>query len=671
MTPRRLASAATLAAVLAVHSRAAAMDPRDVDRTADPCVDFYAYANGAWRAANPIPAGKDRWSRRVAARDENRREVSSLLQSLAARTDHPRGSVEQQLGDHFASCMDERAIDAAGITPLARLLAEIASVRDDAGVQRAIRRLHEIAVPVPFALASVPAYHDPALFVVNVTAGGLGLPDRDHYLGSEPRRVEARARYRDHVLSVLRLGGATEARARAAAADVLALETRLAEASLPVAQAADPARTAHRTPFAQLGTLAPHIDWVGYFAEAHLPQAEVNVAEPEFLRRVDRELVATPVAVWRDYLTWHALASASPWLARAFADEAYAFRDAYLAGAAKPMARADRCLASTEALLGEPLGRVYAERRFPPAAKARVRAIVGELVDVLKDEVVALSWMTPPAREQALAKLEAYTVEVGYPDAATDHSALVVRRDAFWANVAAARRFGVEQGRRRVGTRTARQTWLLPPSSPDAYIDVQLNQIVLPAGFLQAPAFDLEANDAANYGAIGVGVAHDLTHAIDPGGGMFDAEGRARDWWTDADRSAFEQRGRCVAEQYAAYEIAPGIRQDGQRVRGEAIGDLAGVRIAYRALERSLRRRAVEAVSGFDAFQQFFLAWGQYRGVAESPELQLQMAKEDSHAVGRFRVNGPLAMTPEFAQAFACRSGTPMATPVEKRCKVF
>jgi len=678
-----LAAAATVAAWAGVASGPAAgqtpaarsgprgIELRDLDRAVDPCTDFYAFSSGAWREANPIPKGTQRWSRRAAARDANRQQLKALLEELSAKADRPRGSAGQQLGDHFAACMNEPAIDAAGVTPLAPLLADIAGIQDAQGVQRAMRRLHEIAIPGPFVVTGASSYHDPESVVANIAAGGLGLPDRDYYLKPEPRFAEARETYRAHAASVLTLAGATAARARKDADEILALETRLAEASLAPAAAADPATTAHPLSFAELKQLAPNLDWESYFAEAGLPRIDVNVAEPAFLERLNRELAATPVAVWKAYLTWRLLEAAAPWLAKPFADESFAFKDRYLGGVTTAKPRAMRCLESTEALLGEPLGRVYAERYFPAAAKARVQEIVRSLLAVLKDDVRDLAWMSDAARQQALAKVEAYDVKVGYPDAWTDHSALVIRRDAFWSNVAAARRFGVEADRKRVGSRKSRALWLLPPSSPDAYIDVQLNLMALPAGFLQAPAFDLAASDAVNYGAIGIGVAHDLTHAIDLLGADFDSRGQPRNWWTETDRDAFRKRGQCTVQQYDGYTIEPGVHLQGKQVLGEALGDLAGVRLAYRALQRSMQRRPVPVIDGFSPDQQFFIAWGQFRGAAESPDLQRQMVKTDSHATSRYRVIGPLSNAAEFQEAFACKAGSPMTRPPEERCRVW
>jgi len=644
----------------------------DMDFTADPCDDFDAFASGAWRAANPIPAGKRRWNRRAAAREANRRQLKDLLEELAATTDRaPRDSAERRLGDYYAACMDETAIERAGVAPLAPLLAEIAAVRDDPGVQRMIRRLHDLAVPVPFSVTGASDYRDSARVVANIAAGGLGLPDRDHYLKTEPKFAETREKYRTHVARVLSLSGVPDEAAGKAAGEILALETRLAEASLPPAAASDPAATAHETTFAQLSRLAPRVDWETYFAEAGIPRIDVNVAEPAFLERVSRELGDTPVAVWRAYLRWRLLDSAAPWLSKRFADESFAFTDGYLGGATGQKPRAMRCLESTEALLGEPLGRVYAERHFPPAAKARVREIAGDLLAVLKDDLREVTWMSEATRREALAKIDAYDVSVGYPDAWEDDSALVIRRDAFWADVAAARRFGVETDRKRIGQRSSRAIWQLPPSSPDAYIDVQLNRMVLPAGFLQPPAFDLAASDAVNFGAIGISIAHDLTHAIDLLGADFDSTGQPRNWWTDADREAFRKVSRCTVDQYDGYAVEPEVRLRGEQVLGEALGDLAGARIAFRALQRSMQRRAVPVVDGLTPEQQFFVSWGQFRGAAESMELQRETARGDSHPTARYRVIGPLSNSPDFQKAFGCKAGSPMVRPPERRCTIW
>jgi endothelin-converting enzyme/putative endopeptidase len=642
-----------------------------MNRAADPCNDFYEFANGNWLTQNALPAAKPRWSRRAAKREENQRKVQGILEELAAKKDWPSGSIEQQVGDHYASCMDEATIDAAGLTPLGPLLAELDGIRNRADVQRAIRRLHELAVPAPFGITGAMDNQEPLRFIVNVAPGVLGLPDRDHYLKQEPRFAEARAKYLVHVAAVFKLKGMADAQAKKAADSVFALEKRLAGASLDGAAAGAPGATEHKMTFAQLQKLAPSFDWATYFDEAKLPRADLNVHQPELIKRVNKELKATPVSTWKTYLTWQLLDSASPWLSKPFAEESFSFKDKFLGGAAEMKPRAALCGESTEALLGEALGKKYVEKYFPPEAKAKAMEILQNLLAVLKEDVARVPWMTPETKKKALEKLASYRPQAGYPDSWADYSGVTIRREAFWENVAAARKFAVDDNRSQIGKPSDPGRWQLPASSSGAYLDLQLNTIVLPAGFLQAPAFRLDATDAVNYGGIGAGVAHDMTHAIDAGGADLDPQGRPKNWWSDADRKEFETRGQCVIDQYQAYDLGPGVRHDGKLVLSEAIGDLAGVRLAYLALQRSMKSRPVPVVDGLTPEQQFFVSYGQFRAEALSPETQQAYLKSDTHALPKYRVIGPLSTMPEFHQAFSCKAGAAMVRPTEKRCEIW
>ncbi len=639
----------------------------DVNRSVDPCSDFYEYANGTWRAQNPIPAGKPRWSRRVIGSEANRQQVRELVQELAAKTDWPAGSPEQLVSDHYASCMD----DAAGLSPIAPLLADIDAARTPADVQRVIRRLHDIGIAAPFGETAAFDNSEPKDFLLNLVAGGLGLPDRDAYLKTEPRFAEIRDKYRQHVARVLALGGMPQKATLAAADGVIALEKRLAEASLDAKAAADPAATEHRTTFAQLKEMAPHVDWDKYFDEARIPREPVNVTEPKFLQQVDKELKTAPVAAWKTYLRWQLLDAASPWLSRAFAEEAFAFKDKTLGGATEMKPRAQRCLELTETLLGEPVGRKYADKYFPPAAKAKAREIADGLLAVLKEDVSGLPWMAAETKKKALEKLELTTIQLGYPDHWKDLSNVQIRRDALWANIAQARKFNVDDLRRQMGKPTDRNGWQLPASSPFAYLDPQLNELVLPAGFLQPPYFDVAATDAANYGALGTGLAHDMTHAFDATGALIDAMGNAKNWWTDADQREFQKRAQCIVDQYEGYSIEPGVHHQGKLVLNEALGDQAGMHFAHLALKKSMITHPVPTVDGFTPEQQFFLAWAQFRGEAVRIEAQRQIVKDDPHAVAKFRVIGPMSNLPEFQQAFSCKPGAPMVRSGEQRCAVW
>ena len=616
---------------------------------AGPCADFYAYSNAAWLEENPIPAGQSRWSPRTAGRAANERRLQTLLED-AARSSGPQGTPERLAGDLYAACMDEPAVERAGLAPLSPLLAEIAGVRGGADVARVLRRLHAIGVPFAFSAAGAPAYGDPSRFVLNVGAAG----------SAPPREGAERDAYRRHVATLLALAGP----GADAADEVVALETRLSEGALDAAAASDPARTDHPTSFAELVALAPAVDWPAYFDEAGLPRAEVNVAEPRLLSQLDRELRETPAAVWRAELRFRLLEAAAPYLPRAFVEES----------SVRGRTRARHCAETTEALLGDAVGRLYVERYFPAADRVRVEAMVGSLMTALEEDVAEFAWMDPATRRRALAKLDAYDAQVGAPHRWRDDGPLAnrIRRDAFWSDVADARRLAVATDRRRIGRPTDRDVWLLPASSSSAYIDAQLNQIVLPAGFLLAIGYRPESDGAELYGGIGAGIAHDLTHAIDAGGADFDARGKPVGWWTDADRARFRERAACVDAEYAAFDVEPGLPLDGPRVESEAIGDLGGVRLAYRALGKALVGRSASPLrDGLTAEQRFFVAWARSRAEAVRPETERELVRTDPHAPARFRVNGTLANLAEFQQAFSCPSDARMARPAEKRCTIW
>jgi len=636
--------ASALATVGAVDSTGAGA------RACEPCSDFYAYANAEWLAANPIPEGQSRWSPRIAGRADNQRRLQAVLGNAAAKRDAPAGSAQRLAGDLYASCMDAARVDAAGATPLAPLLAEIDAVRTPADVPRAIRRLHAAGVAAGFTAAGAYAYRDPSRFVLNIAAGSFGVPSA----------AAERDAYRKHVAALLALGGGADGKS---ADEVVALEARLAEGALDAAAAGDGAQTDHPTTFAQLVELAPAVDWPAYFDEAGLPRGDVsvNVAEPRLLRQLDHSLRETPVAVWRADLRFQLLEAAAPYLSRPFVEES----------PAKGKPRAEHCTATAESLLGDAVGELYVERYFPPADRARIEALVGSLMAALKEDVAAVPWMSPATRQLALEKLATYDAQAGGPHRFADSGGLALRRDAFWDNVAAARRWSVEADRRRVGKPTDRNVWQLPASSYLAYIDPQLNQIVLPAGFLLTIGYRSDADDAELYGGIGAGIAHDLTHALDAGGADFDAQGRPGRWWSDADRARFEACAACVDDEYAAFEVEPGLHLVGKRVLSEAIGDLGGVRLAYRALARQLAGKPAAIRDGLTAEQRFFIAWARSRAEAMRPETERELAKSDPHAPGRFRVLGTLVNLPEFQQAFACPADAKMVRPPETRCTVW
>jgi len=643
------------------------IETTDLDRAADPCNDFFEFSNGAWRAANPIPPSMQRWSRRWQAGEVNKERLRDILEELS-KGHWPQGSIEQQVGDHYASCMDQAAVDAAGVKPLAPLFAEIDAIQNAADVQKVIRHLHDLQVPVPFAFASFTDQHQPTRTIAIVLASGLGLPDRDYYVKTEPRFVEAREKYRAHVQRALEIAGRPDPRGSMDA--IFALETRLAQSSLDNVALRNPYNTDHLMPFAELQKSSPHVDWNAYFDAAHLPHGDVNLAEPKFIEEVDRELQTLPIPAWRAYLSWQLLESASPWLAKPFEDEWFAFNQTYLNGVKEMKPRSTRCAENADALLGEALGRKYVERYFPPAAKARMMELVHNELAALKEIIQGLPWMGPETKKKALEKLATFNPKIGYPDRWKDYSSVKISRTSLWDNEEAGRRFNVDDDRAQIGKPTDRGRWGMTPPTSNAYYNPLLNEIVFPAGILQPPTFDLANVDAVNYGAIGVIIGHEISHGFDDQGAQFDAEGRLQNWWTEKDLQEFQKRAQCVVDQFEGYFIEPGIHHNGKLVLGESIGDLAGAKIAYRAYLKSLEGKPRPPdVDGFTPEQQFFIAWGQARGDAIRPETQRLMVQSDPHPIAKYRVIGPLSNIPEFGQAFSCKQDSQMVrTP---RCEVW
>ena len=644
----------------------------DLDRKADPCNDFFDFSNGAWRAANPIPASMQRWSRRWQAGETNKEKLKEILDEVARRREWPAHSVEQLVSDHYASCMDEARIDQAGVAPIAPLLKNLDGLKTTADVQAAFRQLNDLAITSPFALGSSPDPHQPTNVIADIAAAGLGLPDRDYYLKPEPRFVEAREKYRAHVAASLSLAGLPPAGTAKMAEGIFQLEKRLAEATLDNVAQRNPNLLDHKTKFEDLRRLTPHLDWAAYFDGAHIARADLNVQQPKFLQAVERELAQTPVPVWRDYLKWQLIAAAAPWLSAPFAQESFQFNEAYLGGVKEMKPRWKRCAESTDALFGEALGKKYVEKYFPPQAKARAQELVKNVLLAMHDTITGLDWMSPETKKRALEKLSTFNPKIGYPDKWKDYSPVTVRRDSFWANVAAGLKWNVDDDRSQIGKPLDRARWGMTPPTSNAYYNPLLNEIVFPAGILQPPAFSVESSDAVNYGAIGVVIGHEVSHGFDDQGAKFDAQGRLENWWTPTDLAEFQKRGQCVVDQFESYFVEPGIHHNGKLVLGESIGDLAGARIAYRAFEKARGGKpGAVGPDGFTPEQEFFIAWGQFRGDAIRPETQRLMVQGDPHPTGKYRVIGPLSNLPEFQQAFSCSASKPMVRPAGKRCSVW
>jgi putative endopeptidase len=649
------------------------IDVNDLDRKAQPCDDFYEFANGTWRANNPIPASMTRWSRRWQAGETAKDKLHDILEAAAADKSAPKGSTTQIIGDYYGACMDESRANARGLDPIKPWFARIDAAHDLATLQPIIAELHDILVQVPFGFGSQPDPHKPSLVLADIGASGISLPDRDYYLKPEPRFKEARDKYVEHVTKMFTLAGWDQKSAAAAAQTVMAMETKLAEASLDNVALRDPAATDHNSTFAQLQAMAPHFDWTAYFQHKHIPtDVDLNVDQPKFMQEFDRQLQQVPLADWKVYLKWQLLSSVANSLSAPFVEESFAFNGKYLSGATEMKPRWKRCAESADRLLGDALGQKYVEKYFPPAAKARMQEMVRNLLLAMRDDILSRPWMSDETKEKAMAKIATFKPKIGYPDQWKDYSHVDIHRDAFFEDSIAGRKFVDEDDRNLIGKPVDRGRWGMTPPTSDAEYNPLLNDIEFPAGILQLPAFDINAVDAVNYGAIGVVIGHEISHGFDDQGAQFDFLGRLRNWWTEADLKNFQERGACVADQFDHYFIEKDIHHNGKLVLGESIGDLGGAKVAYLAYEKSLEGKPRPAdIDGFTPEQQFFIAWGQFRGDEIRPEAQRLMVQSDPHPIAKYRVIGPVSNLPEFQKAWSCKADAPMVRPEGKRCEVW
>ncbi|MDR3747914.1 MAG: M13 family metallopeptidase [Acidobacteriota bacterium] len=662
----------TLCSAAAFGQAQAGIEVADLDRKADPCTDFYEYSNGAWRANNPIPSTMDRWSRRWAAGEANKDQLRVILDEASAKKNQPKGSVHQLIGDYYGACMDVARVDQAGATPVKPTLAEIDAINSQADLQKMIIRLQNYGFQVPFGVNAAPDNHNPAQVIANVQASGLGLPDRDYYFKEEPRFKQAREQYLVHVANMFKLAGYSDAAATKAAAQVMQFETGLAGATLDNVARRDPQSTDHKTTFAQLQKMTPAFDWTAYYSDAKIPQVDLNVEEPNFMAEVNKQITSTSLADWKTYLTWQVLHGSSQFLSQPFVDENFNFYEKQLGGVAELKPRWKRCAESTDLFLGEALGRGYVARYFPPEAKARAKVMITNILAAMGETIQGLDWMSPETKKKAMEKISTFNVKVGYPDKWKDYSSVTITRDSYFGDVMNAAQFLVADDRSTIGKPVDRGRWGMTPPTSNAYYNPLMNEIVFPAGILQPPAFSVKAADAVNYGAIGVVIGHEISHGFDDQGAQYDAQGRLQDWWTADDMKKFQAKTACVVTQFDGYYIEPNIHHQGKLVLGESIGDLAGVKIAYLAFQKSLQGKPpAPTIDGFTPDQQFFIAWGQFRGDETRPETQRLMVQGDPHPVAKFRVIGPLSNFPPFASAFSCKPGSVMIRPADQKCVVW
>jgi len=641
----------------------------NLDKSCKPCDNFFEFAMGSWMKANPIPPEYSSWGTFTQLRDNNLTALRTILEA-ATNTNPPAGSNEQKIADFYASCMDTAAIEAAGLKPIADDLSAIDAINDRQALDAVIANLQQQGAGVLFRFSSGQDIKDSTQVIAQASQGGLGMPDRDYYFRDDEKSKQLRADYEQHVAKMFTLAGDPSDQAANEAKTVMRIETALAKASRTRVELRDPEKNYNPTPVADLKSLTPNWSWEPYLKEVGAPPlATVNIRQPEFFKAMDSELSTVPLSDWKIYLRWHLLHANAPALPDRFVRENFDFYDRKLSGTKEILPRWKRCVQSTDRNLGEALGQVYVDKYFPPAAKARAKEMVNNLIAALREDIPTLTWMGPETKKQALAKLSAFTIKIGYPDKWRDYSKLSIDRASYDANLRGSTEFEYARQLAKIGKPVDRTEWGMTPPTVNAYYSSSMNEIVFPAGILQPPFYNPNADDAVNYGGIGAVIGHEISHGFDDQGSKFDGQGNLHEWWTPEDRKDFTERGDCVVSQFNGYEVEPGLHQNGKLVLGESIGDLGGLTIAYAAYKKSIEGKRPKDIDGFTPEQRFFLGWAQVWGANQRAEAARLQTNTDPHPLARFRGNGPLSNMPAFAQAFGCKKGDPMVR--EQSCKIW
>lgn len=643
-----------------------------MDRTVAPGEDFYRFAAGHWLRRNPVPPDKTRWSGFEELRERNWHLLRALLDSAAADRAAGPGTPGRLVGDFFRAAMDTNRLEKLGIDPIRGELRRVEAVRTLPDVVLLLAAFHQADIGGLFSASVSPDAKNSTVYAFEVGQGGLSLPDRDYYLKDDFARQ--REAFKVHVARMLRLLGTPEAVAGAEAATILELETMLAKGSRTRVELRDPNKNYNKFTAAELAAKYPDLAWPRYLEENGLGQVPaVIVGQPEFFTALVDALKSRPLDQWRAYLRWHLVRSSAAFLGREFEEEQFAFYGRTLRGQEQPEPRWQRAAKVIDGAIGEALGLIYVQTYFPPAARERMNELVGNLRAVFRDRLASVPWMSPATREKARAKFARFTQKIGHPEKFRDYAGLEIRPEDYLGNV---RRAAVYESRRqlaRVGGPVDRSEWHMTPQTVNAYFNPLQNEIVFPAGILQPPFFDVEADDAVNYGAIGMVIGHEITHGYDDEGRQFDADGNLHDWWTEQDAKEFEARAGRLVEQYNAYEVLPGVRVNGRLTLGENIADLGGLSVAYEALQRALQKDPGKrrTVDGFTPEQRFFLSLAQlWRTNTREAEAR-RLVTVDPHSPGQVRAIASHVNMQEFFDAFGIKEGAPMWRAPGQRTKIW
>ncbi len=644
-----------------------ALDVTSMDRNIDPCVDFFAYSCGGWLKKNPIPPDQSSWDTYSKMQDENLARLRGILETAAA-PDPKRNAVDQKIGDYYASCIDEKAIDAKGAEPLKPRLDKISNISSKVEIADVAAAMTDDNVL--FRFDSIQDFRDANQVIADADQGGLGLPDRDYYTKDDAKSVELRKQYVAHVQKMFELLGDKPETAAAEAQTVMRIETALAKGSMTRVERRDPKALDHKMTSADLQKISPEFHWPVYFSKVGMPSLDsLNVTAPNFFKAMNEEIQKESLADWKVYLRWHLAHADAPFLSKAFVDENFAFYGKTLRGQQELQPRWKRCTRGVDGDLGEALGQAYVEKYFSPEAKQQALKIVKEIQAAMEKDIDGLQWMSAATKQQALAKLHGMANKIGYPDKWRDYSKLEIVRGDELGNVERARTFEFDRQLAKIGKPVDRSEWDMTPPTVNAYYNPQMNDINFPAGVLQPPAFDPHSDAAPNYGDTGGTIGHELTHGFDDEGRQFDAQGNLRDWWTEEDGKEFVKRASCISDQYSTYTIIDDIKINGKLTLGEDVADLGGLILAYNAWKDDTKGQKLEPIDGLAPDQRFFVGYGQSWCGQSRDETKRLRATVDPHSPEKYRTNGVVSNMPQFQEAFHCRAGAPMVK--QNRCSVW
>ena len=642
-----------------------------MDRSVDPCTDFFRYSCGAWLKKNPIPPDQASWDVYSKLSQDNQRFLWGILDQ-ASKPAAGRSLVETEIGDYFNACMDESTVEKAGAAPLKPGLDEIAALKSTRDLPAYLGREHlNIAGShMLFGFGSNQDFADSSRIIAFASAGGLGLPDRDYYVKTDAKSQETRQKYVEHMQKMFELLGAPPQIAKAHAQTVMDIETALAKVSLTRVEKRDPYKLFHKMTRAQLQALTPAFQWATYFKTSNVPDTStINVTEPAFYKELQTLLQSRTLADWKTYLRWHLVHAKAPTLSSAFVMANFDFYNKYLRGLEQLPPRWKRCVRGVDADLGEALGQVFVQKTFGPDTKQRAVLMTQGVEAAMESEIRQLPWMGEATKQRALEKLHSIVNKIGYPDKWRDYSAIKIARDDYFGNVERATAFESRRELAKIGKPVDKTEWQMTPPTVNAYYDPQMNDINFPAGVLQPPLFDPKVDDAPNYGDTGATIGHELTHGFDDEGRQFDDQGNLKDWWTKSDADEFQKRADCVSEQYSSYIIVDDIRINGKLTLGEDVADLGGTFLAYLAWKTATKEQNLQPADGLTPDQRFFVGMAQWACGDERPETKRLNAITNPHSPLEYRVNGVVSNMPEFGQAFACRVGQPMVRA--KPCKIW